>query len=47
MASLNDIEAQIDTIIDILSIEQENNAMLQQIITMLSGEAGVNDGEPE
>ena len=47
MASLNDIETQLDTIIEILSLEQANNTMLQQIITMLSGEAGDNYGESE
>ena len=46
MASLNDIETQLDTIIEILSLEQENNLMLQQILNKLNGEESDNNGEP-
>ena len=46
MASLNDIENQLDTIIEILSLEQENNMMLQQILNKLNGEESDNNGEP-
>ena len=46
MASLNDIETQLDTIIEILSLEQENNLMLQQILNKLNGEEIDNNGEP-
>lgn len=45
MASLNDIEAQLDYIIQILSIENENNIMLQQIMNALNISAGDNNGE--
>lgn len=46
MATLNDIETQLDTIIEILTLEQENNTMLHQILDALTGEAGENNGEP-
>lgn len=45
MATLNDIETQLDTIIEILSLEQENNLMLQQILNKLNGEESDNNGE--
>ena len=44
MASLNDIETQLDEIIEILSLEQENNSMLKQILNALNIEAGDNNG---
>lgn len=46
MATLNDIETQLDTIIEILSLEQENNMMLQQILNKLNSEESENNGEP-
>lgn len=47
MATLNDIETQLDTIIEILTLEQENNTMLHQILDTLTGGAGENDGNTE
>lgn len=44
MASLNNIETQLDEIIEILSLEQENNTMLHQILTALNIETGENNG---
>lgn len=44
MASLNDIETQLDEIIEILSLEQENNTMLHQILEALNIEGGENNG---
>ena len=46
MATLNDIETQLDTIIEILSLEQENNTMLHQILDALADGRVTNDGEP-
>lgn len=46
MATLNDIETQLDTIIEILSLEQENNTMLHQILDALTDGRVTNDGEP-
>lgn len=45
MASLNDIETQLDEIIEILMLEQENNSMLKQILNALNIEVGDNNGE--
>lgn len=47
MASLNDIETQLDAIIEILSIEQENNTMLHQILKAMNIEVGGNNGKSE
>ena len=46
MATLNDIETQLDTIIEILTLEQENNTMLHQILVALNIECGDNNGDP-
>ena len=46
MATLNDIETQLDTIIEILTLEQENNTMLHQILVALNIEGGDNNGDP-
>ena len=45
MATLNSIETLLDQIIEILSVENENNIMLKQIINKLSGAEGENNGE--
>ena len=45
MATLNSIETLLDRIIEILSVENENNVMLKQIVNMLTDEAGENNGE--
>ena len=44
MASLNNIETQLDEIIEILSLEQENNTMLHQILNALNIEGCENNG---
>lgn len=44
MASLNNIETQLDEIIEILSLEQENNTMLHLILEALNIEDGENNG---
>ena len=46
MATLNSIETLLDQIIEILSVENENNVMLKQIVNMLTGKAGENNGKP-
>lgn len=45
MATLNSIETLLDQIIEILSVENENNVMLKQIVNMLTVKAGENNGE--
>ena len=45
MATLNSIETLLDRIIEILSVENENNVMLKQIVNMLTDEAGENNGK--
>lgn len=45
MATLNNIETLLDQIIEILSVENENNVMLKQIVNMLTVKAGENNGE--
>lgn len=47
MATLNSIETLLDRIIEILSVENENNVMLKQIVNMLIVEAGENNGKSE
>ena len=47
MATLNSIETLLDQIIEILSVENENNVMLKQIVNMLTDEAGENNGKSE
>ena len=45
MATLNNIETLLDQIIEILSVENENNIMLKQILNKLNGEESDNNGE--
>ena len=47
MATLNSIETLLDRIIEIISVENENNVMLKQIVNMLTVKAGENNGESE
>lgn len=47
MATLNSIETLLDQIIEILSVENENNIMLKQILNTLNTKAGGNDGKSE
>ena len=47
MATLNSIETLLDRIIEILSVENENNVMLKQIVNMLTVKAGENNGKSE